>query len=127
MHLNSYIVSHPSNDRTILLHNYSVPGDRLPTIRTLATDLDVAANTVARAYRELIATGICVAAGRRGTFVADEPPVAFDVATRSEVLTDAAVAFAQTARELDVPIDEALEAVIAAMRSPALLDAEVPA
>ena len=95
-----------------------LPGDRLPTIRTLADELDVAANTVARAYRELIATGICIAAGRRGTFVADEPPVAFDVATRSEVLADAAIAFVQTARELDVPIDEALEAIIDAMRSP---------
>lgn len=95
------------------------PGDRLPTIRTLAAELDVAANTVARAYRELIATGICVAAGRRGTFVADEPPVAFDVATRSEVLSEAALAFAHAARELGVPIDEALEAVIEAMRAPA--------
>jgi DNA-binding transcriptional regulator YhcF (GntR family) len=94
------------------------PGDRLPTIRTLADELDVAANTVARAYRELITTGICVAAGRRGTFVAEEPPVAFEVATRSEVLCEAAAAFAQAARELDVPIDEALEAIIDAMRTP---------
>ncbi len=103
------------------------PGDRLPTIRTLSGDLDVAANTVARAYRELIATGICVAAGRRGTFVAEEPPVAFDVAIRSEVLSEAATAFAQAARELDVPIDEALEAIIEAMRAPSRVSTAVSA
>ncbi|MEM7092475.1 MAG: GntR family transcriptional regulator [Actinomycetota bacterium] len=93
-------------------------GDRLPTIRVLADRLDVAPNTVARAYRELILSGICVAAGRRGTFVAETPPVAFDVATRSEVLADAAVQFARTIRSIDIAVDEALEAVIAAMRLP---------
>lgn len=93
------------------------PGDRLPTIRTLATQLDVAPNTIARAYRELIATGICEAAGRRGTFVTETPPVAHDVAARTEVLAEAAARFAVTATELDVPIDEALESIIAALRA----------
>ena len=59
------------------------PGNRLPTIRTLAEELDVSPNTVARAYRELILSGIAEAAGRRGTFITDAPPVAHDVARRS--------------------------------------------
>lgn len=94
-----------------------VPGERLPTIRTLSSQLDVAPNTIARAYRELIATGICEAAGRRGTFVTETPPVAHAVAARTEVLSDAAHRFAVTAAELNVPIDEALEAIIGALRS----------
>ena len=45
------------------------PGDRLPTVRKLAEDLGVAANTVARAYRELEQRGVIETRGRAGTFV----------------------------------------------------------
>jgi DNA-binding transcriptional regulator YhcF (GntR family) len=44
-------------------------GTKLPTVRQLATDLGLAANTVARAYRELEADGVITTHGRRGTFV----------------------------------------------------------
>src|SRR5690348_13624822 len=45
------------------------PGDRLPTVRALAEDLGVAANTVARAYRELEHSGVIETRGRAGSFV----------------------------------------------------------
>ena len=48
-------------------------GTRLPTVRALATGLGLAANTVARAYKELEADGVVVTEGRRGTFVGSEP------------------------------------------------------
>jgi DNA-binding transcriptional regulator YhcF (GntR family) len=44
-------------------------GSKLPTVRQLAIDLDIAANTVARAYRELEAAGLLETRGRAGTFV----------------------------------------------------------
>ena len=44
-------------------------GTRLATVRRLATDLGLAVNTVARAYRELEADGVVATHGRRGTFV----------------------------------------------------------
>jgi DNA-binding transcriptional regulator YhcF (GntR family) len=47
-------------------------GSRLPTVRRLAADLGVAANTVARAYRELEADGVVATQGRRGTFVSSD-------------------------------------------------------
>lgn len=47
-----------------------VPGDRLPPVRQLAQDLGVAANTVARAYRELETSGVIDTRGRAGSFVA---------------------------------------------------------
>lgn len=51
-----------------------LPGDRIPTVRALASDLGLAPNTVARAYRELESDGWLVGRGRAGTFVADRLP-----------------------------------------------------
>jgi len=45
------------------------PGTRLPTVRALAAELGLAANTVARAYRELEQAGAVATRGRKGTFV----------------------------------------------------------
>ncbi|MDO5752258.1 GntR family transcriptional regulator [Arthrobacter sp.] len=45
-------------------------GTRLPTIRSLAGDLGVAAGTVARAYKELEAVGLVTSNRRQGTVVA---------------------------------------------------------
>ncbi|WP_156689055.1 GntR family transcriptional regulator [Mycobacterium sp. Marseille-P9652] len=50
------------------------PGARLPTVRELAGQLGVAANTVARAYRELESAAIIETRGRLGTFVARYDP-----------------------------------------------------
>jgi DNA-binding transcriptional regulator YhcF (GntR family) len=46
------------------------PHARLPTVRQLARDLNVAPATVASAYRELERDGLVYSAGRKGTFVA---------------------------------------------------------
>ncbi len=46
-------------------------GARLPPIRQLAGDLQVAPNTVARAYRELEDADLVHSSGRRGTIVAE--------------------------------------------------------
>lgn len=45
-------------------------GTRLPTVRSLAADLGVAAGTVARAYKELEAAGLVTTNRRQGTVVA---------------------------------------------------------
>ena len=51
------------------------PGDRLPGIRSLASDLGVAPNTVAGAYAELSATGFAVSKPASGYFVAETKPI----------------------------------------------------
>src|ERR671933_2469079 len=51
------------------------PGMRLPTIRSLASDLAVSPMTVAGAYRELRQRGLVSSAGRRGTRVSEQPPL----------------------------------------------------
>ncbi|MFJ4026208.1 GntR family transcriptional regulator [Paenarthrobacter sp. NPDC089989] len=45
------------------------PGNRLPTVRSLAADLGIAVGTVARAYRELEQSGLIEARRRHGTVV----------------------------------------------------------
>jgi DNA-binding transcriptional regulator YhcF (GntR family) len=47
------------------------PGTRLPTVRRLADELDIAPGTVARSYSELERLGVVVTDGARGTRVAD--------------------------------------------------------
>lgn len=52
------------------------PGTRLPPLRSLAVQLGLAANTVARSYRELEMAGFVETRGRGGTVVAprlDDP------------------------------------------------------
>ncbi|MGE0493015.1 MAG: GntR family transcriptional regulator [Vulcanimicrobiota bacterium] len=50
------------------------PGQRLPTVRSLAIELGLNANTVARVYRELQDRGFLELERGVGTFVAREPP-----------------------------------------------------
>lgn len=88
-------------------------GTQLPPIRQLAADLGLAANTVARAYRELEAGGWVVSRVRHGTTVAAgrRMPEA-DVRRR---LHEAAQAYAALARQLGVAPDEAVAAVRSAL------------
>lgn len=44
-------------------------GSRIPTVRALAEELDLAPNTVARSYRELEAEDVIETRGRQGSFV----------------------------------------------------------
>jgi GntR family transcriptional regulator len=50
------------------------PGDQLPTVRSLALELRVNFNTVARAYRILDETGTISTQQGRGTYVMNIPP-----------------------------------------------------
>ena len=64
-------------------------GARLPTVRSLASDLGVAVGTVGRAYKELEAQGLIESRRRSGTVVAAQVPVdqlsTVDPATRAAV------------------------------------------
>lgn len=84
-------------------------GSRLPTIRQLAADLDLAGGTVARAYRELEATGAIATKGRHGTFVEFEGHrrVA-DGEDKKRLLSEAARTFALQVSQIGVAPAEAL-------------------
>ena len=51
------------------------PGDRLPTIRSLAVELKTNPNTIAKAYNELEIRGILATQVGSGTFISDKKPV----------------------------------------------------
>jgi DNA-binding transcriptional regulator YhcF (GntR family) len=86
------------------------PGSRLPTVRALAAELGIAANTVARAYRELEHTGMVTTRGRAGTVVNG------DGADRAR--KEAATSYAEAMRALGVGQDEALDLVRRAFDRP---------
>lgn len=87
-------------------------GTKLPTVRQLASDLGLAANTVARAYRELEADSVISTHGRRGTFVSSE---VVDEATGHSAAADsarmAAADYVQSVRRLGLSSPEALRLV----------------
>jgi DNA-binding transcriptional regulator YhcF (GntR family) len=87
-------------------------GTRLPPVRQLAADLGLAANTVARAYRELELAGLVETRGRLGTVVtaraARVPVEAQHLARR----------YADQTRALGLAPDRALDLVRAALELP---------
>ena len=92
-------------------------GDRLPSIRQLAGDLDLASGTVARAYRELEADGVVRGHGARGTRVVGPPAATTD----QRALMAAATRYARAAAASGVGLDDAMAALrvaFAANRAP---------
>jgi len=83
-------------------------GTRLPPVRALADRVGLAANTVARAYRELEQDGVLETRGRAGTFVA-----AGDAVHR--LAAAAAAEFAERADALGLGRENALALVGAAL------------
>ncbi|QNS07108.1 GntR family transcriptional regulator [Streptomyces xanthii] len=86
-------------------------GHKLPTVRGLAEQLGLAANTVAKAYRALEADGVIETRGRNGTFVA----AAGDAAAREAAI--AASGFAERVRRLGLSHEAALSAARDAIRA----------
>ncbi|GAA4996213.1 GntR family transcriptional regulator [Kitasatospora paranensis] len=85
-------------------------GLKLPTVRALAEELGLAANTVARAYRELESDGVVETHGRRGTLIA----AVGDSAHR--LLAAAAAEYAERAHRLGVTREEAVAALRTALQ-----------
>ncbi|MEW5939374.1 MAG: GntR family transcriptional regulator [Chloroflexota bacterium] len=62
------------------------PGDQLPTVRALATELRINFNTVARAYRLLDEARVISTQQGRGTYITEIPPPAVTERLRREAL-----------------------------------------
>jgi DNA-binding transcriptional regulator YhcF (GntR family) len=93
-------------------------GERLPPVRRLADQLDIAPGTVARAYSELERLGVVVTEGARGTRVADpKTPVTggtVDLEQIAGLLRPAAVAafhMGSGADDLRRALEQAMEGI----------------
>jgi len=62
------------------------PGDQLPTVRALASELRVNFNTIARAYRMLDEARIISTQQGRGTYITEVPPPEIKEKLRTETL-----------------------------------------
>ncbi|MGB3764773.1 MAG: GntR family transcriptional regulator [Ornithinimicrobium sp.] len=80
-----------------------VPGTHLPPVRHLAADLEVAANTVAKAYKQLGEEGHVRTHGRNGTVVL--PPPRPGPADQSSA---AVASFVQAAQAHGMTLNEAI-------------------
>ncbi|MEV6839084.1 GntR family transcriptional regulator [Streptomyces sp. NPDC051133] len=88
-------------------------GDRLPTVRQLATDLGLAPGTVARAYRELETAGLIRTRRGAGSRVAAPPagptrPYASELATLARDFTSSARALGADAEAVMAAVRDAL-------------------
>jgi GntR family transcriptional regulator len=95
------------------------PGERLPSVRALADELDIAPGTVARAYAELERLGVVVTEGARGTRIATPPAAARSDAARPENLAGllrpvvvAAFHLGATAADLRDALERAMKGIL---------------
>ena len=71
-----------------LVNGILKPGDQLPTVRALASELRVNFNTVARAYRIMDEARIISTQQGRGTYITEIPPPEVTEKLRKESLSE---------------------------------------
>jgi GntR family transcriptional regulator len=99
--------------RQALLLGYLQEGDRLPTVKDVATDLVINPNTVVKAYRQLEHEGLAGGRPGQGTFItATAAPVAPEA---QENLRASLEAWLRAAAEAGMN-DDAVTALIATVR-----------
>ena len=87
-----------------------VMGDQLPTVRSLAVDLKINPNTVARAYSELEIRGIVNTQQGTGTFISDKE-IRLTEVEREGMLGSLVLPFLSKATSYGFSADEVLSSV----------------
>lgn len=87
-----------------------IAGMKIPTVRALASTLNLAPNTVAKAYRELGREGVIETRGKQGTFIASGGDPTRTHAER------AATQYVQELRNLGISDEDVLGFVQSALR-----------
>ena len=87
------------------------PGDQLPTVRQLAVDLQINANTVARVYAELERAGVIATKRGVGSFITATPAQAHPPRERERRLRSFVTRVLAEADAVGFTIDEVIEAL----------------
>ncbi len=87
-----------------------VTGNQLPTVRSLAVDLQINPNTVARAYNELEIRGIVNTQQGTGTFISDKEITLSEV-EREQILDEMILNFVSKARSYGFDLEELIDAI----------------
>src|SRR5690554_2722217 len=82
-------------------------GERLPTVRSLAVDLSINPNTVARAYNEMEIRNIVVTQQGSGTFISDKQ-ISIDSIERERILTEITRTYITKAASYGFTLEEIL-------------------
>jgi GntR family transcriptional regulator len=82
------------------------PGDQLPTVRSLALELRVNFNTIARAYRIMDESGIISTQQGRGTYILEMPSPEVIGSMRAKALEDLTRRYMEDAERLGAAPDE---------------------
>jgi GntR family transcriptional regulator len=82
------------------------PGDQLPTVRSLALELRVNFNTIARAYRIMDESGIISTQQGRGTYILEIPTPQVAESIRLKALEDLTQRYITDAERLGVSPEE---------------------
>jgi GntR family transcriptional regulator len=85
------------------------PGDQLPTVRALASDLRINFNTVSRAYRLLDEAGVISTQQGRGTYILEMPPPEVAERLRIESINALARRYLNETRRLGFSLEQALD------------------
>ncbi len=101
--------------RLVVLRGRLVPGDRLPSVRSLAQRLVINPNTVARAYGDLSRDGVIESQQGKGYFVASKRQV-YTKAHRRRRIAPLLEALVSEAAMLEFPADDVVAALREKMR-----------
>jgi GntR family transcriptional regulator len=85
------------------------PGEQLPTVKQLALDLTINANTVARVYREVERDGVIETSPGRGSFVRDNGGVGRATRAAEDVAAAAIDGAVREAKSIGINADSAIE------------------
>ncbi len=102
--------------RRLVANGVLRPGDQLPTVRQLATELRVNFNTIARAYRLLDEAGLISTQQGRGTYIWEQPSPATNLKLRRQVLEELTRKYLDEATQLGFSLEDVAQRMVEVMK-----------
>ncbi|MFW6028935.1 MAG: GntR family transcriptional regulator [Halanaerobiales bacterium] len=95
--------------KKMLVRNELKPGDKLPSQRDMARQIEVNPNTIQRAYREMEILGLVETKRGKGTFLKEDESMVIDI--KKEMAKDAATKFIKEMKSLGFTTEEILKCI----------------